>query len=247
MLGAADLLEFWERAGTRSPHHFAQALLELALPESDRVELFALSIGERDRLLCQLRQSWFGSEFESSNACDTCQTPIEANLNLSELCNSISAAQTKGEISWKNKDIPIQAPCCSDALEWEDQESSNNTQLIEAACRHFFLGKIVSNSLPKSEIEDLQKDSDFGSAIETKLEEIDPFASVWIEMQCPECQAQQSYQFDPVFLLRYDIRKWVENMMEDIHLLASRYAWKEADIVRLPSNRRIWYRERLLK
>jgi hypothetical protein len=87
-LGPAELLDSWE-AGTAQPlWQWANALLRAASPELDVAHTEALTVGQRDRRLLELRETLFGPKLECQANCPSCHATAEMNLQTSDLRES---------------------------------------------------------------------------------------------------------------------------------------------------------------
>jgi len=75
--------------------------------------------------------------------------------------------------------------------------------------------------------------------VERAMEMIAPNLARQLSGKCPECGAQFEVFFDPrAFVLR-ELRDEAAYVYEDINLLASSYHWSEAEILRMPRERRV--------
>jgi hypothetical protein len=71
----------------------------------------------------------------------------------------------------------------------------------------------------------------------------DPLAEIVLELECPDCGAAWSAPFDIVRFLWSEVEAWVMRILDEVHVLASRYGWSEAEILALSPQRRQHYRE----
>jgi hypothetical protein len=79
--------------------------------------------------------------------------------------------------------------------------------------------------------------------VERALDRLAPSLVDDLTGDCPECGATISMRFDP---LRYCLRELADqarSVFEDVHLIASVYHWREAEILALPRHRRAYYAE----
>ena len=84
-LSPTELLDLWE-AGTAQPRwQWANALVSAAWAELDAVRSAALTIGQRDRRLLELREALFGPELECQTTCPSCRATAEMTLLTAEL------------------------------------------------------------------------------------------------------------------------------------------------------------------
>lgn len=64
-----------------------------------------------------------------------------------------------------------------------------------------------------------------------------------LPVACPECATSISVRFDPIDYTLRELRGPASTVYEDVHILASRYHWREREILALPRQRRAAYVE----
>ena len=81
--------------------------------------------------------------------------------------------------------------------------------------------------------------------IDLAMEALAPRLSRTMNAECPECRATMNFYFDVRQFVLNELREHAATIFEDVHLLASYYKWREADILALPRSRRARYAEAL--
>jgi hypothetical protein len=84
------------------------------------------------------------------------------------------------------------------------------------------------------------------SVIQAVLERMghaDPQANLEIELSCPACSHNWQETFDIVSFLWSEITAWAIRILREVHVLASAYGWREADILAMNPRRRQAYLE----
>ena len=84
-LTASTLLGAWERALSQSPAQRALTLLQFVGSELPPERLAALTIGQRDAHLLNLRESAFGSQMTGLAACPACSRHLELSFMVSSV------------------------------------------------------------------------------------------------------------------------------------------------------------------
>ena len=74
-------------------------------------------------------------------------------------------------------------------------------------------------------------------ALEQAIEDLSPEVSLEVAATCPECKADLRVSVDPYLSLS----QAAGGILDEVHLLASRYHWPEGDILALPRARRQAY------
>jgi predicted RNA-binding Zn-ribbon protein involved in translation (DUF1610 family) len=113
----------------------------------------------------------------------------------------------------------LSLPCAADA------EAAASGDHLLAAC----LGLSLRRARPWLETAD------------GALAAVDPLAEVEITGTCPDCGAPLAAAYDLVAGWLTALRQRARALLEEIHLLALRYHWSEAQILRLPASRRKAY------
>jgi hypothetical protein len=78
---------------------------------------------------------------------------------------------------------------------------------------------------------------------EAAMESMAPTLSGSIAGICPECQASVEFRFDVVSFVLAELRAHAVWVFDDVHRIAGRYGWPEAEILALPRTRRRRYAE----
>src|SRR5882762_6078142 len=76
-----------------------------------------------------------------------------------------------------------------------------------------------------------------------ELEKAAPLLAGSIAGECPNCGADIEGWFDPGGFVIAEMRERTAMLLEEVHLLASRYGWHEKTILALPASRRTAYAE----
>jgi len=74
-------------------------------------------------------------------------------------------------------------------------------------------------------------------------EEADPQAEIRLELACADCGHAWAEPFDIVDYLWAEIGDRAKRLTYEVHALASAYGWTEAEVLRLPAERRRRYLE----
>jgi hypothetical protein len=77
--------------------------------------------------------------------------------------------------------------------------------------------------------------------VQTIMERMAPTLSDYVGGACPMCGTRIEVYFDVEQFVLRELRDAASFLHEEIHLIASRYGWSEADIVALPRGRRTAY------
>jgi hypothetical protein len=79
------------------------------------------------------------------------------------------------------------------------------------------------------------------SLIAEGMAQADPQAMVQLSLTCPACGQRWLAAFDIAAYLWAEVDDWAKRTLRDVHVLASAYSWREADILALSPTRRRLY------
>jgi hypothetical protein len=79
---------------------------------------------------------------------------------------------------------------------------------------------------------------DAPAAVEQAMEDLAPVLDLDIDTACPECGARQAVHFDVQFYLLRAIAQEQNQMLREVHRIASAYGWELDRILDLPRSER---------
>jgi hypothetical protein len=231
---AADLLTAWEQGQARSPAVRAQALLAaVGIPPRDGL---ALTVGQRDSLLLDLRGELFGLRVTAIAPCPACAELLELDFDLDDV-----RARPPGdpaaivEFAVDGYVVRARPPTGADLAALEQARPGPNTwrQLLARCVVDARLGaeEVGVDNLPASLTARL------GECFATA----DPQADVQLNLCCPDCATSWTTTFDIVSFLWQELDAWARRLVREVHTLATAYGWSETDIVAMGSWRRAVY------
>ncbi len=246
MLSASDLLGIWENGAGKIPAQQALAILKAAFPQVNETKLARMTIGQRDAWLLCLRELSFGSQLKGLADCPTCHERLELTFDTHDLYDqnvllidfeAIEPIHTETSFQIDAYEVTFRLPTSEDLTALALQtDSTAARQLLLKACLISVRkdGALVSGSdLP----------SDALSALVEKMGEADPLANLTLVANCPACGHAWQIVFDIVSYLWSEIHAWAIRLLREVHMLASAYGWREADILAMSALRRQRYLE----
>lgn len=244
-LSAAELLDVCERSFGRPIAERALELLVSACPEVPRQRLASLSVGRRNALLLRLRNWTFGPELTGLTACPECGAQVELNWQVGDLLTGGSAAEA---MEGNEADDGTARELIAGPFE-VTYRLPNSWDLI--AIGHLDDVAAGRELLLRSCLLDVRRDGeqcatadlpdDVVKAVIERMSEEDPWADVQLAFCCPFCEHRSAGVLDIVSYFCREIERWSRRMLYEVHILASRYGWREADILRMSAWRRHAY------
>ena len=237
-LTASNLLSVWERASRQPPVERALLLLGAACPERTAEELAQLPIGQRDSLLVALRESTFGSQLVSRLLCQKCGERLELALKISDIRvvreTENAAALT---VNADGFEVLFRLPNSDDirAVTVAVEADDDGEQILLRRCVLRVTKDDVEQSvdqLPRTMIDLVSAD----------MAEADP-QCIPLSLACAACSHESQVGFDIVSYFWTELNAWANRILREVHLLASRYGWRESDILAMSPWRRQCYLE----
>lgn len=237
-LSAFELLRVWERGLTQTPVQRALTLLAAACPDTSPDALARLSIGQRDARLLTLREWTFGPQMVGLAACPACGARLELSFDVAEI--RVTSEVEPGEalsLSVDDHELRFRLPDSLDLAAiagHEDAVESRRLLLERCLLNTQHDGeKTPSGPLPPDVLE----------AVVERMARADPQADVQLALACAECGHEWQVGFDIVTFFWSEICVWATRILHEVHILASAYGWREADVLAMSPWRRQFYLE----
>jgi len=237
-LSATELLTVWERGLAQSPAQRALTLLTVACTETPLERLAQFSIGRRDMHLLELRERTFGPQLASIATCPACGERLEFGMKGADI-RAASPGDPDGTFSVTHAEYGVQfrLPNSLD-LAGLDPAADGETNR-----RHLLLLCVTAAQRGGGEIAVAELPEEVIAAITQRMAEADPQADVQLALNCPQCGHAWQAPLDIVSYFWSEIHAWASRALREVHLLASAYGWREADVLGLSPYRRQAYLE----
>jgi hypothetical protein len=227
-LSASALVLVWEEGLRRPRLERPLAVLEAAGAHEGSE---ALSIGQRDAELLALRERTFGSRVEAVAGCDACGEALEVSFDTAELERGPETPEGgTHSLVVGGAAVRFRLPTTADLVAASDLGGVDAARdgLFERCVLEPHAGELTGAAR---------------RAIAERMAELDPLATVELELRCPACEAVGLAVFDIASFLWAEVDAAVRRTLEDVHVLASAYGWREQDVLALSPERRRLYLE----
>ena len=234
-----EILCIWEIGLDQHPVDRALTMLAVALPELAPEKLLALSIGQRDAYLLTIHERNFGGQLASFARCQECQEQLEfvldvADMRVAQKSDPIDQVQ---EMASEGVELHFRLPNSLDLAaisSYRDIAAARN-QLVKRcvlqACQDSH--DVAAEALPEAVL----------AAIASQMIELDPQADVQLDLTCPACGHGWYVIFDIVAFCWSEVCAAAKRLLQEVHILALAYGWREADILSMGNIRRQFYLE----
>ncbi|MBE9180874.1 phage baseplate protein [Oculatella sp. LEGE 06141] len=236
-LSTSELLHVWERGVNQSSIQRALLLLMAAVPHLPLDKLAQLSIGQRDACLLTLREWTFGSQLACLVHCPCCGDRLELSLNVSDirLLSEITLDVETFSLTVGDYDVCYRLPNSLDVASLThptDLTTASDQLLHRCLLTAHHQGEVVPIEQIPAAIVD---------TVVTHMAETDSQADIQLALSCPVCQHHWQSVFDIVSFFWSEINTWAYRQLREVHVLASAYGWREADILAMTPWRRQLY------
>ena len=195
---------------------------------ADDADLLDLPIGARDARLLELRRAWFGERIDGLCECDACGESIEIAFDAGQITTASAPAGASVEVTTADRSWRARVPTSRDLL------------ALERTSPHDARSRLLRRLLDDQD----EPDAATADIIVAALAARDPQADVLLDLACPTCDRRVALPFDIANFLWDELDRWAHGLLDEIHVLARAYGWREHDILAMPASRRAAYIER---
>lgn len=197
-----------------------------------------LTAGDREALVLHVRRRTVGEELECLVACAACAAPIAVELAVGELLVAPS------EHPSERYEVVIGENGTTRALRFRPPNGAD--QEIAGPVAASDLDRAVALVLHRC-VEGLAEGSpvsaDLTMVVSAAMAKVDPQAEIVLDLECPDCGEPCSTVLDAADFFFRELGLREGAIFQEVHTLASRYGWSEADVLALPERRRRRYLE----
>jgi hypothetical protein len=240
-LSAHDILNIWERGLHQHPLDRALTILAPACPELTWEELTAISIVQRDARLFDLYEKTFGSTLKGFSGCPECGEHLEFTLLIADLKGNQSNNSSTNEYSLDLKESRIHLnfrfPNSIDlaaVMKCKDIQSARDT--VARSC-------VIQATRDDEPLTENELSAEIINSLVECMAKCEPDAEILFDFKCPVCSHSWQMPFDIVVFLWKEISLYARSLLQEVHILASVYGWREEDILSMSPVRRKFYLE----
>jgi len=187
-----------------------------------------LAVPDRDRLLAETYRRIYGCKVATTVSCRDCGSPYDMDFDLPAFVDSLRADSDE---DFRTESIGIYRT-------HQGTEFRLPTAWDEMAVRALADEKRVSALLERCRMNGPCEDND---TLEATMEAVAPVLDRSINVQCPECGAEQGVRFDIQEYLLTALEQDKPTLLWEVHLIASAYGWSRGEILSLARGERRQY------
>ncbi len=203
----------------------ALALAQLGAQAATEARVARLCVGDRQFLMRRLEQYLGGSGGWFHADCSDCRSRFDFQLQYADLpVQEAGPTYPLARVQWQGRQLCFRLPT------GEDQQAL--VDIPQDSAQAWLLEQLVQEpGMPPD------RDAQMMQLVDAALEAVAPAIITTVQARCPECGAVNTVEIDP-----YRVLTWKsEDLLREVHHLASHYHWSEAEILGLPRARRLQY------
>lgn len=205
-------------------------------PAQSALDCDCLCVTDMEYLLLQLRQMMFGDRICTDGICPSpgCAARVNVEFRVSDYLahhipeqpRHVEPTDKAGWFALRGTPVTFRLPTVADQR--AAARTADGVGALIARC-------VSPQGLPARLLH----------RVEAALAHLAPSLSHDLQGICAECGASVAFFFDVPLFVMQELRAHAAFVYEDVHRLAARYHWTEADILALPRLRRTRYVELL--
>jgi hypothetical protein len=208
----------------------ARCVVEIGGDEPGADGVRALTAGDREALLLQLRAAALGDGIACVLDCPECGERLDVDLEIGALvADEYPDPRAWHELRVENgrsRVVRVRLPTGA------DQEAASRAPDDEAGARTL-LDRCVVGLAPRGS----------EGPLSAFLAELDPQAETLVRAACPACGTEIAALLDAATILFRELASSPDALFREVHAIASHYHWSERDILALDVRRRRRYLE----
>jgi hypothetical protein len=214
-LTEAALLAAWDDGLDLTPSARAAVLAAAA----GGADVASLPLGDRDRLLFDLRESCFGTALVCELDCPECAERLQIEIATTQLRVEDGAAPA--DVVTPDGTVRVRPVTGADLV-------GLGADRRRALIRRCILYPV---QLSDAALE----------AVATRLPELDPQADIAVSLSCDACGHEWDDPFDIADYLWTEVDAYARRLLYEVHSLALAYGWSEAEVLAVSPHRRRLY------
>ena len=231
-----QILQLWADYAGALPIDRTLASIAAALAPEQAPLLADLPLGVRERLAISVRSRTFGDDWQGIALCPGCRTPHEIAPPIDELVSDVEPSEP---VLLRSGDYELKIRAINSRDQAEVASSGSAEQGARLLLERCVLsardasGPVAVATLPASVV----------AEVEQRVAALDPGADTRLQLTCSDCETVWDVAFDAGEFFWREIATYAQRLLRQVHVLASAYGWREADVLALSPTRRQTYLE----
>jgi hypothetical protein len=214
-LTEAALLAAWEAGLDLTPAARGAVLASSA----GGGDVASLPLGDRDRLLFDLRESCFGTALVCELDCPACAERLQIEIATTQL--RVEANAAPADVVTPDGTLRVRPVTGADLVG------------LGTDRRRTLIRRCV---LDAGELSDTALE-----VVAARLPELDPQADITVSLSCDACGHEWDDPFDICDYLWTELDAYARRLLYEVHSLALAYGWSEAEVLAVSPHRRRLY------
>jgi len=219
----------------------AATLASLAGGPATHERIEALCVADRQFLMRELQIHCGSGSFWLDATCRECGARFDFRVDLGAMpVQEAGAGFPFARLRWRGRDWVARLPTGADQA-WLARADETDPDAGEAL-EHRLVRRLLREGDPCGAPVDATTDlAGVAGLVDDALDAVAPAVVACLAAACPECRAVNAVPVDSYGLLG----RGADDLLDEVHAVATRYHWSESDILRLPRARRRAYLDRI--
>lgn len=230
-----ETLLVWESGLEQHPIDRALTVLGAALPGDAKNDLAAMSIGQRDGHLLDVREANFGAGASGVAECPGCGELLEWTLDLDEIrTTDDDRTGETGDLTVDGYELSYRLPDSTDLAAVIGGDVAGGRDVLLRRC-------VLEARMDGARVDPASLPEAVALGLAAEMEARDPQAETLLDFACPACGSRWQAIFDIPAFLWAEIQARARRLLGEVVDLAHAYGWSEADILAMsPARRRLY-------
>ena len=230
------IVEIWGKSYNQHYLESALTILYSVFPQKSKKDFARMDIGIRNFFLYQIREKLFGKNINFLISCPNCGEKLESEFELqNEISFDKNSEAELFEFLSEGYNIKYRLPNSFDLASASICKDVNSARekILNCCINESYQGndQIPPSKLPEEIILELSEE----------MSDKNPYSETLLNLTCQACKHTWTTVLDIALFLFKEIDFYAQNILRDIHLLASAYHWSEEEIINMNVNRKNWY------
>lgn len=243
---ADTLLALIEAGAGLSAHARVKLALSAFYPDLADTDVGRMALGEADRLILMERIRRSGAHAKLCCECPECASAFEFDVNLHEILDVRRKPVPENfELIIEDKIYQL-APVTLDDV---DRISASLAEVAASipvdAVLNCALRGIIGDGGAIERVSAARLSRSDRSVIANALDDADPLSVIVFPIACNSCGHEWAPRYEPIMQFWSELELAADSLIDDVHILAREFGWREQDILDMPAARRRRYATRL--
>lgn len=207
-----------------------------------------LVASDRDALLAALHRRCWGDRIVTTLTCSRCEQLFDLSFELSAVQRYLCGLESSWDADGRGRvvhpsGVALQIPRLAQEIETASRDPRTGAERLAESCGAYSAEALAAVASDVTRNAALEADSDAArkaalEAASDALHAAAPIIDLELSASCADCGHEQSAHFDLQSFVLQRLINERENLLAEVHLLASAYGWSLSEILSLARSTR---------